>query len=211
MAVFSGPLMLCSPGTWLGYFLRDFEMVTYAPVVTGITFVLTIDNRCISILSYLYFKTFRLLSWSYFSVLKLQFLFTHMFPFHYHGLWYPVHCPGWFYQFSYVDSRYYYYYYYYYYLILHSLHLNIQHENISSKFNSEFVFPSKFQLYINLKSYSSLFTKRAHFEHCKFTAYHTHKHTHIHTALRSSNFIWHTIRYELRIKNFLLRENWLVL
>ena len=62
MAVFSGPLMLCSPGTLLGYFLLDFEIVPFAPIVTGITFVLTFDNRFISILSYLYFKTIRLLS-----------------------------------------------------------------------------------------------------------------------------------------------------
>ena len=62
MAVFSGPLMLCSPGTLLGNFLRDSEIVPFAPVVSGITFVLIFDNRCISILSYLYFKTFRLLS-----------------------------------------------------------------------------------------------------------------------------------------------------
>jgi len=62
MAVFSGPLMLCSPGTLLKYFLRDFEIVPFAPVFSGINFVLIFDNRCISILSYLYFKIFRLLS-----------------------------------------------------------------------------------------------------------------------------------------------------
>jgi hypothetical protein len=61
--------------------------------------------RCISIVSYLYFRTFSFLSWPHSCLLKSQHLLTHRFLFHSHGLW----CPGW----------YYYYYYYYYYVSCH--------------------------------------------------------------------------------------------
>jgi hypothetical protein len=33
----------------LGYFLNDFEMVPDAPIITGITFVVTFHMRCISV------------------------------------------------------------------------------------------------------------------------------------------------------------------
>jgi hypothetical protein len=42
----------------LTYFLKDFEMVPVAPIITGITLVFTSHMRCISIVSSLYFKIF---------------------------------------------------------------------------------------------------------------------------------------------------------
>jgi hypothetical protein len=38
----------------------------------------------------------RLLSWSHFSLPKLQHLLAYMCLFHYHGIWCPVYCWGWF-------------------------------------------------------------------------------------------------------------------
>jgi hypothetical protein len=38
----------------LKYFLKDFEMVPFAPIVTGVTFVFTFHMRCISIIYYYY-------------------------------------------------------------------------------------------------------------------------------------------------------------
>jgi len=46
MAVF---LTSCYPGMLLTYFLNDFEIVPFAPIITGITFVFTFHMRCISI------------------------------------------------------------------------------------------------------------------------------------------------------------------
>ena len=40
------------------YFLNDFEMVQFAPIITGITLVFTFHMRCISIVRSLYFKIF---------------------------------------------------------------------------------------------------------------------------------------------------------
>jgi hypothetical protein len=42
----------------------------------------------------------RLLSWSYFFLLKLQHLLKHMFLLHKNGLWCPVYCWVWFYRFA---------------------------------------------------------------------------------------------------------------
>jgi hypothetical protein len=42
----------------LRYFLNDFEIVSVALVITGITFVFTFHMRCISIVRSLYFKIF---------------------------------------------------------------------------------------------------------------------------------------------------------
>ena len=41
MAVFCSSLMLCFPGMLLRYCVNDFEMVPFAPVLIGITFVFT--------------------------------------------------------------------------------------------------------------------------------------------------------------------------
>jgi hypothetical protein len=40
----------------LRYFLNDFEMVSVAPIITGITFIFTFHMRCISVVRSLYFK-----------------------------------------------------------------------------------------------------------------------------------------------------------
>jgi hypothetical protein len=48
MVVFCNSLTLCSPGMLLRCFLNDFEVVSVAPVVTGITFVFTFYMRCVS-------------------------------------------------------------------------------------------------------------------------------------------------------------------
>jgi hypothetical protein len=42
----------------LTYFVSDFEMVTVAPIITGITLVFTFHIRCIYIVKSLYFKIF---------------------------------------------------------------------------------------------------------------------------------------------------------
>jgi hypothetical protein len=42
----------------LTYFLNEFEMVPVAPIITGITFVLTFHMRYISIVKSLYFRIF---------------------------------------------------------------------------------------------------------------------------------------------------------
>jgi hypothetical protein len=58
MAVFCSSLTSWFPGMLLAYFLNDFQVVPIAPVITGITFVLTFHNRWISIVRYLYFRIF---------------------------------------------------------------------------------------------------------------------------------------------------------
>jgi hypothetical protein len=42
----------------LKYFLKDFEMVPVAPIITGVTFVFTFHMRWVSIIRSLYFKIF---------------------------------------------------------------------------------------------------------------------------------------------------------
>ena len=49
MAVFCSSLTSCFPGMLLTYFLNVFEIAPVAPIVTGITFVLTFHMSCISI------------------------------------------------------------------------------------------------------------------------------------------------------------------
>jgi hypothetical protein len=39
----------------LKYFLKDFEMVPVAPIITGVTFVFTFHMLCISIIRYYYY------------------------------------------------------------------------------------------------------------------------------------------------------------
>ena len=55
MAVFRSSLTSWFPGTSLTYFLNDLEMVPVAPIITGITLLLTFHIRCISIVRSLYF------------------------------------------------------------------------------------------------------------------------------------------------------------
>jgi hypothetical protein len=42
----------------LKYFLKDFELVPVAPIITGITCVFTFHMRCVSIIRSLYFRIF---------------------------------------------------------------------------------------------------------------------------------------------------------
>ena len=55
MTVFCSSLTSCSSGMLLTYFLNDFAIVPVAPIITGITFVLTFHMRCISIVRSLYY------------------------------------------------------------------------------------------------------------------------------------------------------------
>ena len=68
MAVFCSPLTSWFPGTFLTYFLNDFEMLPVAPLITGITLVFTFHMRCISIVKSLYFKIFSASFLSHISV-----------------------------------------------------------------------------------------------------------------------------------------------
>ena len=56
MAVFCSSLTSCFPGMLLTYFLNDFEIVPVAPIITGITFVLTFHMRHY----YYYYYTIRM-------------------------------------------------------------------------------------------------------------------------------------------------------
>ena len=49
MAVFCKSMILCFPGIFHRYFLNDFEIVPFAPIITGITFVFTFHMGCISV------------------------------------------------------------------------------------------------------------------------------------------------------------------
>jgi hypothetical protein len=184
LAVFSGSLMLCSPGTLLGYFLHDFQIVPVAPVDTWITFVLTFDNRCTSIVCYLYFKTLRLLSWSHFSVLNCSF-YSHtcsasiimdydvQFIVRDGSISFHLLIPG----IIIIIIIWYYIHYIKYRASKHVLQIYfwICLPNVIPTLH---------------KSYSRVFTKRAHSEHCSVYGI-----SHKHTALRYSSFIWHTFRY----------------
>ena len=95
MAVFCISLTSCFRGMLLTYFLNDFEIVSFSPVITGITFVFTFHMRCISIVRSLYFKTF-----------SASFLITFLSP-----------------EIAYY--YYYYSYYYYYFILLCCLHVQV--------------------------------------------------------------------------------------
>ena len=58
VAVFWSSLTSCFPGMLLTYFLNDSEIVSVAPIITGITFVFTFHMRCISIVRSWYFRIF---------------------------------------------------------------------------------------------------------------------------------------------------------
>ena len=58
MAVFCSFLTSCFPGMSLTYFLNDFEIVPVAPTITGIISVFTFHMHCISIVWFVYFRTF---------------------------------------------------------------------------------------------------------------------------------------------------------
>jgi len=45
-------------GMLLTYFLNGLEMVPFAPIITGITFVFTFHMLCISVVRSLYFRIF---------------------------------------------------------------------------------------------------------------------------------------------------------
>jgi hypothetical protein len=58
IAVFCSYLIPCFPGMLLKYFLKDFEVVPVASIITGVTSVFTFYMRCISIIRSLYFRIF---------------------------------------------------------------------------------------------------------------------------------------------------------
>ena len=58
MAVFYSSLISCFPGMRLRYFKNDFEMVPFALIIIGVTFLFTFHGRCISIVRSLYFRIF---------------------------------------------------------------------------------------------------------------------------------------------------------
>jgi len=58
MAVFCSALTSWFPGMLLMYFLNDFEMVPFAPIITGITLVFKFQKCCISIVRSLYFEIY---------------------------------------------------------------------------------------------------------------------------------------------------------
>jgi hypothetical protein len=90
----------CFPVMLLRHFLSDFKMIPVVSIIPGITTVFTFHMCCISIVRFLEYS--RLLSLSYFCLLKLQYLLTYMFIFHYHGLQCLVYRYGWFCQFALV-------------------------------------------------------------------------------------------------------------
>ena len=49
MSVFCNSMILCFPGIFHRYFLNDFEIVPFAPIITGITFVFMFHMGCISV------------------------------------------------------------------------------------------------------------------------------------------------------------------
>jgi len=51
MTVFCSSLTSCFPGMLLTYYLNDYEIVSAAPIITGITFVFTFHISCISIIT----------------------------------------------------------------------------------------------------------------------------------------------------------------
>jgi len=58
VAVWRGSLMSCFSYTLFRHFLNDFEMVSVAPVFTGVTLVFTFHVKRIAILRSVYFKIF---------------------------------------------------------------------------------------------------------------------------------------------------------
>ena len=86
MAVFYSSFTSRFPGMLLMYFLNDFEIVTVAPIITGIAFVFTFNMRCIHIVRSLYFRIFSASFLITFLSPEIASLLTYMFSFHYHGL-----------------------------------------------------------------------------------------------------------------------------
>jgi len=68
MTVFCSSLTSCFPGMLLTYFQNDFEIVPFAPIITGMNFVFAFHMRCISIVRSLYFRIFSAYFFYYISV-----------------------------------------------------------------------------------------------------------------------------------------------
>jgi hypothetical protein len=64
-------LISCFPGTLLRYCLGDFDMVPVAPIITGITFAVTVHMWWISIMRFLYYYQY-LLSVQYLGFKELS-------------------------------------------------------------------------------------------------------------------------------------------
>ena len=85
MAVFCSSLTSCFPGMLLTYFLNYFEIVPFAPNITGITSVFTFHMRCFCIVRSLYFRIFSASFFlSHFCLLKLQGLLTYIYYYYLH-------------------------------------------------------------------------------------------------------------------------------
>jgi hypothetical protein len=84
--------------------VSDFETVPVALIITGFIFGFTFHVCCISVVRISILKSSQPLTWVHFCLLILQYLLTHMFLLHYHGLWCPVYCWEWFCPFALVHS-----------------------------------------------------------------------------------------------------------
>jgi hypothetical protein len=73
MAVLCNSLLLRFPGMLLRYLLSNYDMVLPAPIITGITFVVTFHTRIPP---------------------EIAILMADALLFHYHGLWCPVYLLG---------------------------------------------------------------------------------------------------------------------
>jgi len=58
MALVYSSFISCFPAIWLRYFLNDFEMIPFVPVVMGITFFFTFHVRCVAVVRSLCFRIF---------------------------------------------------------------------------------------------------------------------------------------------------------
>jgi hypothetical protein len=68
-------LILCFPGMLLKYFLKNFEMVPVAAIITGITCVFTFYMHSISVIRSLYFLIFSVSSFISIVILFLLFFY----------------------------------------------------------------------------------------------------------------------------------------
>jgi hypothetical protein len=88
----------------LKYFLKDFEMVPVARIISGVTFVFTFHMHCMSVIRSLYFTIVSAFFFSHSCPPGLLPQLAYIFVLHYPGLWCPVCCWGCFCRFALVDS-----------------------------------------------------------------------------------------------------------
>ena len=66
----------------LTYFLNEFELVPFAPIITGITFVFTFHMRCIFVVRSLYFRIFIIII--IIIIIIIACIYHHIQPIHSH-------------------------------------------------------------------------------------------------------------------------------